>query len=118
MDGLAPHDAAAVEALEEAGVRGIVSPSLLGGFSYLKVKRSGDSQMMRVDLFPLAVEVEEEIWQEQGERQRRWFSQIDAEAAVMEPELKAMILAFDPANLPVTRSPFARLLERIRRIFA
>src|ERR671933_2226912 len=65
--GYAPHAAAAVEAEEEAGVRGAVCPTPLGSYRYRKRRPSGAAVMMDVDVFPLAVRDELATWKEAGE---------------------------------------------------
>lgn len=94
MKGLAPHEAAAVEAKEEAGVVGEVRPTALGSYRYLKRRGSGASVWAVVDVFPLAVTEELRTWDEQHERERRWFSPAEAADAVDEPDLAALIREF------------------------
>ncbi len=92
--GLAPHEAAAQEAEEEAGVRGVVCPTPLGSYRYRKRRGSGASLMADVDVFPLAVSDELTSWKEQSERKRRWFSLADAAGAVEENDLADLIRSF------------------------
>jgi 8-oxo-dGTP pyrophosphatase MutT (NUDIX family) len=94
MKGLAPHDAAAVEAKEEAGVLGEVVPASLGSFRYRKRFASGRSVWAVVDIFPFMVTQELQTWDEQHERDRRWFALSDAADAVDEPDLAAIIRQF------------------------
>ena len=89
-------DAAAQEAFEEAGVRGAVARAPLGTFTYLKRLADGSGRLCAVKVFPLAVTEVLDIWPEMTQRERRWMSLADAAAAVDEPELKALILAFAP----------------------
>ncbi|MBA3666319.1 MAG: DUF47 family protein [Sphingomonas sp.] len=91
---IAPHAAAALEAEEEAGVRGAVCPTALGSFRYRKRKGSGASLMADVEVFPLAVSEELEDWKEKSQRERRWFSLAGAAAAVDEPDLSDLIRSF------------------------
>jgi len=100
--GLPPHVAAAHEAEEEAGVKGLACPTPLGAYRYRKLRSSGASLMVDVDLFPIAVTDELDEWEEQAERERRWFPLGDAADAVDEPELKALIRRFRPGDI-VTR---------------
>ncbi len=51
-----------------------------------------------VKVYPLAVTEELDVWPEMSQRERRWMSLADAAAAVDEPELKALILGFQPQN--------------------
>jgi predicted phosphate transport protein (TIGR00153 family) len=94
MGGVLPHAAAAVEAEEEAGVRGAVCPTPLGSYRYRKRRKNGASLMLDVDVFPLAVTQELESWKEKGERDRRWFPLSEAAEAVEEADLAALIKSF------------------------
>ena len=102
--GLADHQAAAHEAYEEAGLEGSACPAPLGVFRYRKRRKSGASLNLEVLVFPLAVTHQAEAWPESHARDTRWFSLAEAAAAVEEPDLGALILAFRPdANPPMTR---------------
>ena len=120
--GLLPHQSAAHEAFEEAGLSGIACPSRIGAYSYDKRKRNGTVTRLEVDVFPLAVVSHYEDWPEMHEREKRWFGLADAARAVDEPELKALILAFrDPpktAGITETALLWARKTgaERIRLV--
>lgn len=92
--GMPPHSAAALEAEEEAGVRGLVCPTPIGSYRYRKRQRSGASLLIDVDVFPLAVNDELPAWKEQSQRERRWFSLTEAAAAVDEPDLRDLIRSF------------------------
>lgn len=96
--GLAPHAAAALEAEEEAGVRGAICPTPLGAYRYRKRQRNGASLMLDVDVFPLAVTQELESWKESGQRERRWFQLADAADAVEEDDLATLIRSFGPSE--------------------
>jgi uncharacterized protein Yka (UPF0111/DUF47 family)/ADP-ribose pyrophosphatase YjhB (NUDIX family) len=96
--GEAPHAAAAVEAEEEAGVRGAVCPTPLGSYRYRKRRSSGASVMLDVDVFPLAVSQELPSWKEGAERERRWFSLAHAADAVEEADLADLIRSFGAAE--------------------
>ena len=93
-NGLTPHQAAAREAEDEAGVRGVVCPTPLGTYRYRKRKGSGASLMADVAVFPLAVSEELSEWKEQDERQRRWFGLAEAAGMVEEPDLADLIRSF------------------------
>jgi predicted phosphate transport protein (TIGR00153 family) len=96
--GTAPHLAAAREAQEEAGVLGAASPVALGSYRYRKRQRSGASLMVDVDVFPLALTDELDSWEEQAERERRWFPLGEAADAVDEPDLRELIRSFASAE--------------------
>ena len=88
---LADHLAAAEEAWEEAGVRGLPSALLLGTFTYDK-RRRGGPVALTVSVYALDVIDEFETWPESDERERAWFALSDAADAVDEPELKRILL--------------------------
>jgi uncharacterized protein len=92
--GLSPHAAAAVEAEDEAGVRGAVCPTPLGSYRYRKRRGNGASLMLDVDVFPLAVTQELDSWKECAERERRWFKLAEAADAVEEQDLATLIRSF------------------------
>ncbi|GFM27205.1 uncharacterized protein PY1_contig-01-66 [Novosphingobium sp. PY1] len=94
MKNLQPHAAAALEAEEEAGVLGAVCPTPLGSYRYRKRRNSGASVWADVDVFPFAVTEELPTWDEQHQRDRRWFSLTDAANAVDEEDLAALIRSF------------------------
>jgi predicted phosphate transport protein (TIGR00153 family) len=94
IKGLAPHEAAAHEAFEEAGVHGIACPAPLGSFEYLKRRRDGSERRANVRLYPLAVTEQAEEWPEQDERDTAWFPLGEAAKAVTEPDLKQLIGSF------------------------
>ncbi|WP_239016929.1 DUF47 family protein [Sphingomonas ginkgonis] len=92
--GMTPHLAAALEAEEEAGVRGAVCPVPLGSYRYRKRRKTGASLMFDVDVFPLAVQQELPEWKEDSQRERRWFSLDEAAKAVEESDLADLIRSF------------------------
>jgi 8-oxo-dGTP pyrophosphatase MutT (NUDIX family) len=94
IEGLAPHEAAAREAFEEAGVRGEAMPTALGHYHYVKRSKAGADQPCRVEVFALEVESEALDWPEKDERSTRWFPADVAAGAVDEPELKELIHKF------------------------
>jgi len=96
--GIAAHAAAALEADEEAGVRGLICPTALGSYRYRKRQRNGASLMVDVDVFPLAVNRELEHWKEQDQRERRWVLLPEAADMVDEPDLADLIRSFGPAE--------------------
>jgi 8-oxo-dGTP pyrophosphatase MutT (NUDIX family) len=88
------REAAAIEALEEAGVEGRIQRQPLGDYEYLKVLRSGDAQRCRVTVFPLEVQVQHDTWREQDQRSTQWFAWDAAAAGVREPGLARLMRKF------------------------
>jgi 8-oxo-dGTP pyrophosphatase MutT (NUDIX family) len=95
MKGIKPHKTAAREALEEAGIRGKVAKTSLGGYSYTKRLENDSVQVCRVQAFAFEVEQERDSWLEKHERTRRWFAVPDAAEAVEELELREAIRKFE-----------------------
>lgn len=100
MEKLTPEAAALREAWEEAGVVGEPEPVPLGRYFYGKVvnRDAKDETIVgcNVDLFPIRVARLDRNFPEKKQRRRKWFSRRKAASLVEEPELAAMILAFDP----------------------
>lgn len=98
MKGRKPHAAAALEALEEAGVTGTITKSPIGTFNYNKRLSDGDVITCTVEVYPMMVEVELADWPEREQRTRQWFSLSAAAEAVEEDTLKTLISRFKPAT--------------------
>jgi 8-oxo-dGTP pyrophosphatase MutT (NUDIX family) len=96
--GLEPHECAAREAFEEAGLIGNVRAEAVGSFRYIKRLGSGWQVRCTVEVFPLHVDHQRPHWLEKGERETRWVSAKKAASLVSEPELKKILLRFDPAR--------------------
>jgi 8-oxo-dGTP pyrophosphatase MutT (NUDIX family) len=97
MRGLKPPQTAAREAFEEAGVKGEVAKKKIGDFHYEKRLRSGRVQRVRVGVYALRVDDEQEAWPEVEQREKLWTSPAEAAALVQEPELSDLLRAFAPA---------------------
>jgi 8-oxo-dGTP pyrophosphatase MutT (NUDIX family) len=67
IPGLAPHEAAAQEALEEAGLVGVVEPHCIGTFEFSR-RRRGRSTACLVDVYPFTVKLQVRKWAEAGQR--------------------------------------------------
>jgi 8-oxo-dGTP pyrophosphatase MutT (NUDIX family) len=87
-------DAAAREALEEAGVTGLIHPEPIGRYHYLKTKKAWGALPCRVDVFSLMVTGQARHFAEKGARQVLWLPIDQAAARVSEPGLRHLILDF------------------------
>jgi 8-oxo-dGTP pyrophosphatase MutT (NUDIX family) len=94
MKNRTPAEAAAKEAEEEAGAIGEIAAEPFGSYRYNKVLRHGGSILCEVAVFPLQVFTMLESWNEQHERELRWFAAEDAAAAVAEADLASLIRQF------------------------
>ena len=68
--GQSPQEAAAMEAFEEAGVRGEVADQPVG--AYLHPRNNKPDSVVRVELFPMLVTEQLDAWPEEAERFRHW----------------------------------------------
>lgn len=99
MKGKAPHEAAQIEAHEEAGLDGWIAQRPVGSYRYAKRLKSGKDRQVQVAVFPLRVTLEGDDWPEKEQRVRRWGPPAEAAALVVEPELKVLIMAFGRVRL-------------------
>ncbi len=83
---LSPAESAAKEALEEAGVSGIVDERKIGQYSY--EKWDGKCQ---VQVYLLRVTKVFKVWEDADFRTRQWLSLQEAMATVSEPALRKML---------------------------
>ncbi|MFM6012572.1 MAG: NUDIX hydrolase [Dolichospermum sp.] len=86
--GMSPHESAAKEAWEEAGVLGRVTTEKFGNYKYRK-----GGNIYRVNLFLLPVEEVLEDWPEATARERKWLEVNQAAELVKENSLKRIIQA-------------------------
>jgi 8-oxo-dGTP pyrophosphatase MutT (NUDIX family) len=108
IEGRKPHEAAAIEAMEEAGVAGVIADQPIGSYSYLK---DDEDLTVQVLVFPLRVDSEAEAFKEQGQRVAAWFRLRQAAGRVAEPSLRRLIRDFGEAQ---STNPLIRGLRRYR----
>jgi 8-oxo-dGTP pyrophosphatase MutT (NUDIX family) len=92
MKGKKPHQAAATEAWEEAGVKGKVQKKPFGHFTYLKELDNGVRLPCIVHVHILEVSSVDDKFRETGQRRREWVTCSEASRRVREPELKGLFL--------------------------
>ncbi|MCW2272463.1 8-oxo-dGTP pyrophosphatase MutT (NUDIX family) [Rhodoblastus acidophilus] len=98
MAGRSASTAAAIEALEEAGLLGAIDEAPFGQFTYAKKFSRGESALCEVDVFPLRVNRQRADWPEKDQRETRWFSPEEAATCASDPELGALIARFAAAR--------------------
>jgi 8-oxo-dGTP pyrophosphatase MutT (NUDIX family) len=91
MKGKPDKEAAAIEAFEEAGVKGRMSASPIGSYRYDKLLPDGGSIPCQVKVYGLEVISELDTWPEERSRERRWTSLAAAAADAYEPGLSAFL---------------------------
>ncbi|MCM2476800.1 NUDIX hydrolase [Rhizobium sp. CG5] len=87
-----PHEVAAREAWEEAGVTGKVKKKPVGYYTYVKKVRVGEHVPSLVQVHLLRVTKLDDDYPESGQRKSRWFSPEEAAASVDEPELATLLI--------------------------
>lgn len=93
MKGKSNRRAAAIEAMEEAGVIGTASKAPIGHYRYWKRLESCFA-LVDVDVYSLEVTRTLDEWPECDQRQRKWMSCEDAATIVDEPGLASILEAF------------------------
>jgi 8-oxo-dGTP pyrophosphatase MutT (NUDIX family) len=91
---LMPHESAAREAFEEAGIEGGIGTSPIGRYSYAKRLKAGKTVTCDVAVFAFRVARQLDDWPERGQRTIRWFPAAEAATLVEEPELAALMRSF------------------------
>jgi 8-oxo-dGTP pyrophosphatase MutT (NUDIX family) len=95
MKGKDPHQAAATEAKQEAGVLGRAARSAIGHYTYVKRQESGSPVPCTVSVYPLEVTDMAAKFREKGQRSLQWFSCAEASRRVAEPELRSLLARFE-----------------------
>ncbi|MDX1401547.1 MAG: NUDIX hydrolase [Kiloniellales bacterium] len=70
--GMAPHKLAALEAFEEAGLKGTIDPRPIGSFRYMKQLGDGSEIECDVSVYPMLVDYQAINWPEQEQRTIIW----------------------------------------------
>lgn len=92
--GLRPHEAAALEAWEEAGLHGYACPAPIGRYTYVKRRRMRGDVGVEVAVHPFAVSGQDGDWPERHQRVTEWLDLASAAGRVDEPDLARLIAAF------------------------
>ena len=96
--GLAPHEVAAREALEEAGLVGHVGKRCIGTFKFER-SRNGRDATCRVDVYALRVERQMQTWTEMHERSVLRCNVKTALSLVSVPNLATLINRYAMAHV-------------------
>ncbi|MFN3745659.1 MAG: NUDIX hydrolase [Hyphomicrobiaceae bacterium] len=90
---LLPHEQAAREAAEEAGLLGEIAADPIGSYTYRKRLHFLSFAVCHVSVFPLHVTAQFGHWPEQAERELIWVPALDAVSMVREPDLGRLLAA-------------------------
>lgn len=93
MKRLADWEAAAVEAAEEAGLKGTAAHQPIGRYTYWKRLKDVFVPIL-VDVYPFEVEGKADGWKEARQRRRSWVAATEAWSLVDEPELISLLRRF------------------------
>ena len=88
-----PQQTAAVEAYEEAGVRGAVGTKKIGRFRKRRLKKK-QPVLCDIQIFPLEVKRQQGNWPEKNERSRIWVAPRKAAMLVKKAGLRRAIRNF------------------------
>jgi 8-oxo-dGTP pyrophosphatase MutT (NUDIX family) len=91
MIGRKPHQVAAAEAHQEAGIKGVIGKKPIGSYPYAKELAGGNDRLCQVVVYPLRVTFEAVKWREGAERRREWFLKNEAAVLVEEGGLAQII---------------------------
>jgi 8-oxo-dGTP pyrophosphatase MutT (NUDIX family) len=86
---MSPHDSAAKEAWEEAGVIGEVNPNEFGSYKYRK-----NGKIYSVKMYSLPVQMECDRFPEAGKRVKQWVKADEAVKHVKKPSLRRILKQF------------------------
>lgn len=96
IEGKSEPESAEQEALEEAGVVGLVSNEPIGRYRYSK---DSDDTKRDVTVYPLKVNSQLDRWPEEGERERTWVKLSKAAKRAGRKSLGRVISAIQPKQL-------------------
>lgn len=99
MAGRELAEAAAIEAYEEAGLRGELSSLPIGSYLHVKSPKRSHLYSEPVEVILFAMKVGETLarWPEMGSRQRQWVAQREAGLLVIPGKLIDLIAGFVPS---------------------
>jgi 8-oxo-dGTP pyrophosphatase MutT (NUDIX family) len=103
MKGRKPWEAAAQEALEEAGIVGRPRKTPIGSYVYFK-RQTAHFDVCRVDVYLLAFTEQRKSWREKGQREAKWFGFGEAATLVDEPGLIKLLLDLHATGIGEVKS--------------
>jgi 8-oxo-dGTP pyrophosphatase MutT (NUDIX family) len=96
--GFSAAESAAQEALEEAGVTGQIENAPIG--SYRTGAGSDGSLLVDVDIFPMRVEHQLDVWKEMDQRLRHWAVLPEARRLLADPALNRLASSLHHRLMP------------------
>ncbi|KKB76479.1 hypothetical protein VW35_16910 [Devosia soli] len=108
MEGRTDAEAARREALEEAGVDGVVERDPVGVYHFVKLFNDGTSKPGEAAIYALAVTRERDAWKEKGQRRRQWVPAADAAKLAHEPDLARFLGQLAAGEIELAEGLFQR----------
>lgn len=99
IEGESLAAAAAMEAWEEAGTLGHITPDPIGSFTYTKIRKSGFPVQCCARVFLMRKTRTEDTYPESGKRFRQWTGLAAAAEMVRDPELADILLKLEQGRL-------------------
>lgn len=84
------------EAYEEAGIRGTVSETPIGRYTYQKQSQKGQTLDCVASVYEIAVSETVKKFPEAGRRKLKWLTPEAASERVTNPDLKRLLASFSP----------------------
>lgn len=91
IKGLKPHEVAAREAYEEAGLLGSITGKRPVGIYHYEKQRPRGGLLCEVQVFLFRVDQQLDDWPEKGQRETRWFGLAEAAGRVDEGGLAELV---------------------------
>lgn len=101
---MSPSELAALEAYEEAGLKGLISNKPVGEYDYLKRMDDGSDVKCTVTVYPLLVEKQVKNWPEKSEREYRWTTPDKAAKLADDNGLADLLRGFTPKKSQIKKS--------------
>jgi len=98
-----PSEGAAIEAFEEAGVKGIAHSNSIGAYSYDK-PLGDDVTPVMVVVYAIHITEHFKNWPEKKQRKRKWMSPKKAARHLEELGARQIVANFNPASLDVAQT--------------
>lgn len=116
---LSAPELAALEAFEEAGLKGRVGKLSIGSFGYIKQLDENNKVMCHVEVYPLKVTAQYLDWPEKGQRKLIWVKLKKASSMIEEKDLARLIRDFRTDKIPTKTKTRVKtqLTDKLRATF-
>ena len=101
---ISPAELAALEAYEEAGLKGLIGKKPVGEYDYVKRLDDGSDVKCTVTVYPLLVEKQAKTWPEKSEREFRWATPEKAAKLADDDGLAKLLRGFSPKKSQIRKS--------------